>query len=632
MHINSAFASLVDARLTGLVHESTAGDPAERARHERFLISRLATGAVLMAMLPPYLLWRGVPTLVEAAAAACLILPVFAALLLARTGNLTLAHGVSSAALTGLVVCLASLTGGPSSAVTIWLVMIPVEALLAGSHRAALVAALLAMLGAVAVAVIEPATGFGFFAWPSALAMPVFAITAICHVLALSLEHRRREGRWSARLNAASMRDALLLDAIDDLVTWHDRTGSVLQASPAARSLAGTTPDALEGRGLFNRVHVSDRPAFLTALSAAAVQAQPVTVQFRLHAAGEAGEAGPVIWAEMRAHRVPGAMVPAVAGEAAVVAVTRDVSEHRRRSEEIEEARAAAERADEVKSRFLATVSHELRTPLNAIIGFSEMLEAESTLALGPERRREYAGIIHSSGRHLLEVVNTLLDMSRIQSGNFDYAPEPFEIAGLARGVCDLMQIRADQGGVRLRREIAADLPEVTADPRACRQMLINLLSNAVKFTPRGGDVTLSVRRVFDRIEMAVTDTGIGIAEADLPRLGDPFFQAGLGAGSGYGRPHEGTGLGLSVVRGLVGLHHGELTVESGPSRGTRVVVTLPLDCRVGRGDPGNPVPIRTAALAAAGSVPAALPSGALPPPAAPVPGELPAAALRLTG
>ncbi len=608
MRINSAFASLIDARLTGLVHDSAAGDPAERARHERFLISRLATGAVLMAMLPPYLLWRGVPTLVEAAAACCLMLPVLAALLLARTGNLTLAHGLSSAALTGLVVCLASLTGGPTSAAAMWLVMIPVEALLAGSHRASLVAAVFAMLGAVAVALIEPTPGLGFFAWPAALAMPVFAITAICHVLALSLEHRRREGRWSDRLNAATLRDALLLDAIDDLVTWHDRNGSVLQASPAARSLAGTTPDALEGRGLFNRVHVSDRPAFLTALSDAAGQAQPVTVQFRLHAAGGTGEAGRVIWAEMRAHRVPGAALPA-AGEAAVVAVTRDVSEHRRRAEELDQARAAAERADEVKSRFLATVSHELRTPLNAIIGFSEMLEAEATLALGPERRREYAGIIHSSGQHLLEVVNALLDMSRIQSGNFDYAPEPFDLACLARGVCDLMQIRADQGGVRLRREIALDLPEVTADARACRQMLINLLSNAVKFTPRGGDVVLSVRRVFDRVEMAVVDTGIGIAEADLPRLGDPFFQAGLGAGTGYGRPHEGTGLGLSVVRGLVGLHHGEITVESSPSCGTRVVVALPLDCRGARGVPGGPVPIRTGGLARAhaGDTPATM-------------------------
>jgi cell cycle sensor histidine kinase DivJ len=604
VRINSAFASLIDARLAGLVHDSAAGDPAERARHERFLISRLATGAVLMAMLPPYLLWRGVPTLVEAAAAACLVLPVVAALLLARTGNLTLAHGLSSAALTGLIVCLASLTGGPTSAASIWLVMIPVEALLAGSHRSALVAAAFAMLGAVTVALIEPAAaGFSFFSWPAALAMPVFAITAICHVLALSLEHRRREGRWSDRLHAASLRDALLLDAIDDLVTWHDRNGSVLQASPAAQSLAGTAPDALEGRGLFNRVHVSDRPAFLTALSDAAGQAHPVTVQFRLHAAGEAGEPGRVIWAEMRAHRVPGAAVPAAAGEAAVVAVTRDVSEHRRRAEELDQARAAAERADEVKSRFLATVSHELRTPLNAIIGFSEMLEAESTLALGPERRREYAGIIHASGQHLLEVVNALLDMSRIQSGNFDYVPEPFDLAGLARGCCDLMQIRADQGGVSLRRTIAADLPEVTADPRACRQMLINLLSNAVKFTPRGGEVVLSVRRVFDRVEMAVVDTGIGIAEADLPRLGDPFFQAGVGAGAAYGRPHEGTGLGLSVVRGLVGLHHGELSVESSPSHGTRVVVTLPLDCRGGRAVPGGPVPIRTGALVGAFAV-----------------------------
>ncbi|GJD49379.1 Sensor histidine kinase RcsC [Methylobacterium crusticola] len=597
MRINKAFASLIDARLAGLVHESVAGDPNERMRHERFLISRLATGAVMMAMLPPYLLWRGVPSPLEAVAAACLMLPVAAALILARTGRLVLAHGLSSAALTGLVVCLACLTGGPASAASIWLVMIPIEALMAGSHRAALMSGALAAAGAVLISLIEPTAGSGLFAWPAALAMPIFAITAICHVLALSVEHLRREGRWSATLRAASARDALLLDAIDDLITWHDRNGSVLQASAASATLAGASPEQLAGRGLLARVHVSDRPAFLKAISDAAGRALPVTAQFRLHAAGPAGEPGRVIWAEMRAHRVPGGAGAAAPGEAAVVAVTRDVSEHRRRAEDLDQARAEAERADEIKSRFLATVSHELRTPLNAIIGFSEMLEAEGQLALGAERRREYAGLIHGSGRHLLEVVNGLLDMSRIQSGNFDYVPEPFELGTLVQGCCDLMQLKADQSAVLLVRDIAPDLPELTADPRACRQMLINLLSNAVKFTPRGGRVTLSARRAFDRIEMAVTDTGIGIAETDLPRVGDPFFQAGLGAGSAYGRPYEGTGLGLSVVRGLVGLHHGDLTVESTPGQGTRVVVTLPLDCRTGRA-PGPPAPIRTAPLA----------------------------------
>ncbi|MEH3145711.1 MAG: ATP-binding protein [Methylobacterium frigidaeris] len=594
----SALASLIDARLTGLVHESVASDPQERVRHERFLVSRLATGVVMMAMMPPYLLWRGVPSTLEAVAAICLILPVVAALILARTGNLTLAHGLSSAALTGLIVCLATLTGGPTSAASIWLAMIPIEALMAGSRRAALAAACFAVTGALAIALIEPDGGRLMFAWSAALAMPIFAITAICHALALSIESLRREGNWSDRLRAASARNALLLEAIDDLVTWHDRNGTVTQASPAAHKLAGAPPEALLGRGLLGRVHVSDRPAFLKAISDAGSHPLPVTVQFRLHVdgvPGQPGEPGRVIWVEMRAHRV--AEGTGAAGTAAVVAVTRDVSAHHRHAEELELARAEAERANEIKSRFLATVSHELRTPLNAIIGFSEMLAAEATYGLPPERRREYAGLIHGSGQHLLEVVNGLLDMSKIQSGNFDVAPEPFDLRSLVRGCCDLMQLRAQQSGLQLACEVAPDLPELIADQRACRQMVINLLSNAVKFTPRGGRVTASVRRVYDRIEIAVSDNGIGIAETDLPRLGDPFFQADLGGG-GYGRPHEGTGLGLSVVRGLVGLHHGEMQIESTIARGTRVIVILPIDCRGSR-DPGRPAAIRTAPLAA---------------------------------
>ena len=206
------------------------------------------------------------------------------------------------------------------------------------------------------------------------------------------------------------------------------------------------------------------------------------------------------------------------------------------------------------------------------------MLAATGALEAPAERRREYAEIVHASGLHLLAVVNTLLDMSKIDSGNFDVVPEPFQIAAVVHGCCDLMQLKAEQAGILLTRDIARDLPELVADRRACRQILINLLSNAVKFTPKGGRVSVSVQRRHDRIELAVADTGIGIAEADLPRLGDPFFQAG----SAYSRSHEGTGLGLSVVRGLVGLHQGELTIESADGDGTAVTVSLPIDCRGG--------------------------------------------------
>ncbi|TXN46634.1 PAS domain-containing sensor histidine kinase [Methylobacterium sp. WL7] len=595
MPVKKALTSLLDDRLAGLVHESVADDASVRFRHERFLVSRLATGVVMMAALPPYLLWRGVPSGIEVVAIASLLLPVLAAVLLARTGCLWMAHAISSAGLTGLVVCLAGLTGGATSPAAVWLVAIPLEALVSGSMRATAAAAFLAVLGVLGVVFLGSWGGAVPLVDISAsVALPVFAITAIGHVAAQALEHMRNEGAWRERLRDNEARDRLLLSAIDDLVTWHDRNGRVLEASVSASRMVGSDAARLRGHGLLERVHVADRPAFLKAVSDVAASGRPATLPLRLHVEPAAGrpDGARLIHAEMRAHRIAhGPDDTAMT----VVAVTRDMTEHHRHAEELERARAEAERADAIKGRFLANVTHELRTPLNAIIGFSEVLAGEGAISLSPDQAREYAGIIGSSGHHLLGVVNTLLDMSRIQSGNFDYAPETFDAAALVQSCCDLMRLKAETAGVTLAVSVPGPI-EITADPSACRQVLINLISNAVKFTPRGGRIDLSLRRGPDGLEIVVADTGVGVGEGDLPKLGTPFFQAGSG---GYKRQHEGTGLGLSVVQGLVGLHGGAMLIESAPNAGTAVTVTLPFVCR----DPAavaGPAPIRTAVRGAA--------------------------------
>ncbi len=219
-------------------------------------------------------------------------------------------------------------------------------------------------------------------------------------------------------------------------------------------------------------------------------------------------------------------------------------------------------------------MSHELRTPLNAVIGFSEILNRELFGALGEARYRDYARLIHESGEHLLNVVNDILDMSKIEAGKFKIVKEPFEVASLVKSCCELMRHTAEQRSLSLIVDVAPGIPELPADKRACKQMLLNVISNAIKFTDPGGWVRVSARVEGESVELAVADNGIGIAEADLPKLGNPFVQAN----NSYDRSYDGAGLGLSVVKGLARLHGGQLELASTLGQGTTATILLPLD------------------------------------------------------
>jgi cell cycle sensor histidine kinase DivJ len=257
-----------------------------------------------------------------------------------------------------------------------------------------------------------------------------------------------------------------------------------------------------------------------------------------------------------------------------VVAVMRDVTERKMQRQALEEARAVADQANASKSRFLATMSHELRTPLNAVIGFSEMIMQEDLLMLDSKRRKEYAQLINDSGQHLLSVVNGILDMSKMESGTFELAPEPFAPRAALVNCCNLLALKARENGIDLVTRAPDDLPEMIGDPRAFKQIVLNLVSNAIKFTERGGAVTASASVEGARLMLRVADTGVGIAADDLKRIGDPFFQAGK---TYHQRRHEGTGLGLSIVKTLVAMHGGEMNVQSRVGEGTTVAVALPL-------------------------------------------------------
>jgi two-component system cell cycle sensor histidine kinase PleC len=237
-----------------------------------------------------------------------------------------------------------------------------------------------------------------------------------------------------------------------------------------------------------------------------------------------------------------------------------------------------AEGANQAKSEFLANMSHELRTPLNAINGFSEMMSEEMFGPIGDRRYKEYAKDILSSGRHLLSLINDILDMSKIEAGKMSLHPEPMQPGEVIDDAVRLIRNRAETAGLSLMVVVAEDAPVVDADYRAVKQILLNLLSNALKFTPRGGRITLTVDRLrpedgFDGIRMAVTDTGVGIAEADLARLAKPFEQVE----SQHSKTTQGTGLGLALTKSLVEMHGGALEMKSKPGQGTTVSFTLPM-------------------------------------------------------
>jgi cell cycle sensor histidine kinase DivJ len=251
--------------------------------------------------------------------------------------------------------------------------------------------------------------------------------------------------------------------------------------------------------------------------------------------------------------------------------VTRDISAHKRQEMEIIAARDQAETANRAKSRFLANMSHELRTPLNAIIGFSDMMRQEMFGRLGHAKYKEYSGLINEAGQHLLELISDILDMSKIEAGKYELSLEPVNLRELISKCLSTVKLTADKAGVILQEDLEPSLHLLMADKRALKQILLNLLSNAIKFTPTGGYVTVLIRRHNDMVRLAVIDTGVGIPDEALTRIGRPFEQA-----TGDYVQTGGTGLGLAVVKALAGLHNGRVDVESAVGDGTTVSVWLP--------------------------------------------------------
>ncbi|MDW6021071.1 PAS domain-containing sensor histidine kinase [Mesorhizobium sp. BAC0120] len=367
--------------------------------------------------------------------------------------------------------------------------------------------------------------------------------------------------------NAAERRPITAEDIIDAAVLRLSKTGEVLDAGGKVERLTGLQPSLLLGAGLFDRIHVGDRVAWLCALSDLRDGAPSRKLELRVRAPrgmNEAEENYPSFVVEV-----------AETGdlERPLIAVLRPNDEVVALRAELAALRANAGEVDLAKSRFLGVVSHELRTPLNAIIGFSDMLENEMFGPFANPRQKEYAGLIRESGNHLLAVVTSILDVSKIECGSYPIEPESFAFRDAVETCRSMMSLQAARKSLSLEADIAPSVGNIVGDRRAVQQMLINLISNAVKFTPTGGTVKVGANRLGSRLHFWVSDTGIGIKQEDLARLGRPFTQVR----NDYTREYEGAGLGLSLVKGLVELHHGSMMIESAPGEGTVVTISLPI-------------------------------------------------------
>jgi two-component system, cell cycle sensor histidine kinase DivJ len=330
-----------------------------------------------------------------------------------------------------------------------------------------------------------------------------------------------------------------------------DRNAHVRTISPNAYEVLQLDKIELSGMAFFDRVHIADKVVLLSELDAVSNDKAKSRFKIRMQSKTATPD-NSVVWLE----------IACVAWNSAagllllVDAKDQDASTHQ-----------AATSASNTSS--LNVVSHELRTPLNAIIGFSDLMAKGLAGDIANERQREYIGLINQSGHHLLNLVNSILDLSKLENGTYELEAEEFAPEESAQFAIQMLAMQAQEKRIALMPLCGLD--GFHGDKRVCQQILINLLSNAVKFTPENGQITLRVELDTDRLMISVEDTGVGMSQEELSKVGTPFYQAS----GGYHRLHEGAGLGLSLVRQMSALHGGAMEITSEQGKGTKVRVAL---------------------------------------------------------
>jgi PAS domain S-box-containing protein len=351
--------------------------------------------------------------------------------------------------------------------------------------------------------------------------------------------------------------------AIFESTPGENRQSRIIYVNDRFTELFGQTINELAGRPI-EQLEANRLDAEGAAMMTAALlrnDGEPIELQTR-------GRNGRIFWAEVRIATIQ----RFENGNFRWVVLSRDISERRRVQQELLRAKDEAEAGNRAKSNFLANMSHELRTPLNAIIGFTELIEQGVDRTGWNKSYREYLGDVSESGRHLLALINTILDLSKIEAGSLQINQAPVDVGELVETSISLVSSLARNAGVTLSADLPTDCPEISGDFMKLKQVLLNVLSNAIKFTSSGGRIVTQVTFVPERVVISVSDTGCGISEADLQRVTLPFVQVE----TALSRRYPGSGLGLAIARELCKLHGGQLTIDSVENQGTTVHITLP--------------------------------------------------------
>jgi PAS domain S-box-containing protein len=398
----------------------------------------------------------------------------------------------------------------------------------------------------------------------------------------IELSQRIGEGNYDAPANVKRQ------DEIGQLAHSLTETAQKLKNETYSKihldNVLGSMFDGLVVTDTQQRIEtVNKSAARLFGYSASELKGQPVTRVLALPQVLGGKRAGASGSGEGKALTEGGRALPVLVSRAVLgadndpqrgmVYVVRDISERVAQEKELLDAKERAESASKVKSEFLANMSHELRTPLNAILGFSEILHGEMFGPLGNERYVGYANDIHRSGQHLLSLINDILDLSKIEAGKRELSEEDVALSQLLRETAELVATGAAKEDLDFRVHVPEGLPFLKADRRALTQIVLNLLSNAIKFTPAGGTVRLGCRVAGDGgLAISVEDSGIGMSKDEIRVAIEPFGQVE----NVYSRKHQGSGLGLPIIKALIELHGGTLEIRSEPGRGTAASARFP--------------------------------------------------------